>query len=242
MGFNPGLLNQVVEWAARHDLKKGDAIFDIGTSELYCAQDPQALNRFLFHFGAEGYEGEELANRADRSPAGDLFVRAGLKYQAVDIAPYERTLQMDLNGGRLPYRHRGRYALVTNTGTSAYVLNQLNVFKVAHEACAVGGMIYHAVPMSGAYDHGFFSYHPRFFRALAGANDYTILALWGWVSDRSATHRENLDGWSPRFPMELNTRHVVQPAWAHILLRKRWKAPFRVPTDGIAWSGTPGQK
>ena len=236
MGFNPGLLDSVVKWGGLYGLKAGDAVFDIGTSELYCAQEPAALNRFLSHFGAAGYDGEELAKKADRSLAAELFLRAGLRYQAADISPYEHTLRMDLNSARLPFRHRGRYALVTNTGTSAYVLNQFNVLKVVHEACAVGGLMYHAVPMSGEYNHGFFSYHPRLFRALAGANDYEILAFWGWAADRSTAHYEPLDGWSQRFFMEFNTRHTVQAAWAHILMRKKWKAPCRVPMDGIAWS------
>ena len=101
--------------------------------------------------------------------------------------------------------------------------------------------MYHAVPMAGEYNHGFFSYHPRLFRALAGSNDYEILAFWGWAADRATVHYEPLDGWSQRFFMEFNTRHTFQAAWAHILMHKNWKAPFRVPMDRIAWTDPVGK-
>ena len=116
MGYNPGLLDLFVEWAKTHDIKPGAAVLDIGTSELFCAEDPESLNRFLRHFGAPPYLDDELERMAGRGFAAELFGRAGLSYQAVDIMPYPRTLKIDLNNGRLPFWHRRRYALVTNCG------------------------------------------------------------------------------------------------------------------------------
>ena len=53
MGFSPGLLDQVVDWATKYQIRPGAAVLDIGTSELFCSEDPASLNRFLAHFGAE---------------------------------------------------------------------------------------------------------------------------------------------------------------------------------------------
>ena len=85
MGYNPGLLDLFVEWAKTHDIKPGAAVLDIGTSELFCAEDPESLNRFLRHFGAPPYLDDELERMAGRGFAAELFGRAGLSYQAVDI-------------------------------------------------------------------------------------------------------------------------------------------------------------
>ena len=108
MGFNPGLLDLVVGWAADHQLRPGAAVLDVGTSELFCAGDPSSLNRFLAHFGAEPYGDEELGRKADRGPAAELFQRAGLDYMAIDFAPFPHTMQLDLNG--LRFRPNGTAA------------------------------------------------------------------------------------------------------------------------------------
>ena len=118
--------------------------------------------------------------------AGELFARAGLSYEAVDISPYPRTMAIDLNRGRLPFWKRGRYELVTNCGTTEHVINQLNAFRLIHDACKVGGLMYHGVPMAGDFSHGFVSYHPKFFTRLQEVNGYEIIARWIWADARHA--------------------------------------------------------
>lgn len=167
----------IVDWAKQFGIRPGDAVLDIGTQELFCTEDPAALNRFLCHFGAEPYGGEELQRMADRAFAAKLFQRAGFSYKAVDIARYANTLQIDLNRGLLPFWHRRRYALVMNCGTTEHVLNQLNAFRLIHDACKVGGLMYHGVPMAGMFEHGLVSYSPKFFVQLVAANSYETVGL-----------------------------------------------------------------
>jgi hypothetical protein len=89
MGINPGTLDMVVDWAKRFGaLPPGASVLDIGTSQLFCEDDPASLNRFLVHFGADPYENAALAQMAKGGLAGRLFQRAGFYYRAVDITPY----------------------------------------------------------------------------------------------------------------------------------------------------------
>ena len=136
MAFNPGLLDMVSEWARDYGIRRGRP--RCSTSALRnCSAEmiPESLNRLLAHFGAAPYAPDELARMADGSFAGELFARAGLSYEAVDISPYPRTMAIDLNRGRLPFWKRGRYDLVTNCGTTEHVMNQLNAFRLIHDAC-----------------------------------------------------------------------------------------------------------
>jgi hypothetical protein len=226
MGFNPGLLDLVVGWAADHQLRPGAAVLDVGTSELFCAGDPSSLNRFLAHFGAEPYGDEELGRKADRGPAAELFQRAGLDYMAIDFAPFPHTMQLDLNADSLPPERHGRYALVANSGTSEHILNQYNVFKVIHDATAPGGLMYHGVPMAGEFSHGIINYNPKFFWSLAEANGYDIVRFWGWSADETVPLSQDLAA-----QIRFNRPLVAQDAYLHILLRRRDTAPFRGLTD-----------
>jgi hypothetical protein len=192
MGFNPGLLDHVTRWAVGHKLAPGMAVLDVGTSELFCAADPPSLNRFLSHFGAEPYADDELGRRANGGLAADLFQRAGFDYMAIDFAVFPHTLRLDLNVDPLPLEQHGRYALVTNSGTSEHILNQYNVFKVIHDATAPGGLMYHGLPMAGEFSHGIISYNPKFFWSLAEANSYEIVGIWGWAAEETLPLAEDL--------------------------------------------------
>jgi hypothetical protein len=108
---------------------------------------------------------------------GDLLVRAGMDYLALDIFPGYQTEIMDLNSERLPDRHLRAWNVVLNCGTTEHIANQLNAFKVIHDALDVGGVAYHDVPMLGYVDHGYFNYNPVFFEHLATANSYEILSM-----------------------------------------------------------------
>ena len=96
-----------------------------------------------------------------------------------DIKPLPFAIPLDLNRDALPAAHIGRYDLVTNEGTSEHILNQWNVCQVMHDAAKPGGLIYHAVPLAGQFEHGILNYNPKFFWALEAANGYQILAYYG---------------------------------------------------------------
>lgn len=226
MGYSPGLLDVIIEWAKQFDIRPGRAVLDIGTQELFCAEDPSALNRFLTHFGAEPYGQEELDRMADRAFAAGLFQRAGSAYKAVDIGAYPHTLRIDLNTGRLPFRHRRRYAFVANCGTTEHVLNQLNAFRLVHDACAVGGLMYHGVPMAGMFEHGLISYSPKFFVQLVAANGYETVDLWGHASGEPS-RSEMIE------PLHWNQPFKSQTAMVNVLLRRTSAAGFKAPSDCV---------
>jgi hypothetical protein len=232
MGFSPGLLDQVVDWATKYQIRPGAAVLDIGTSELFCSEDPASLNRFLAHFGAEPYADDELERMANRAFAAELFQRAGIAYQAIDITPYPHTLRLDLNSDSLPFLKRGRYALVTNCGTTEHVLNQYNAFKLIHDATAIGGLMYHGVPMSGEFYHGFISYNPKFFISLAEANGYEVVSHWGWAAE-TAHPLEGIGKFTWNRPF------AAQDAFVHVLLRRLSKGRFRAPSDCVGWPPAP---
>ena len=229
MGMNPGLLDIIGDWCRGWGIGAGDAVLDIGTSQLFCEDDPGSLNRFLRHLNAEPFGDAQLKRLSKRGFAAELFQRAGLVYEAIDITAYPHTLRLDLNQNSLPYRRRGRYALVINSGTTEHVVNQLNAFKIIHDAARVpNGLMYHNVPMCGDFSHGLFNYNPRFFTRLADANDYEIERRWIWAADERREYQE----------VELafvNRPFEAQDAWVNFLLRRRNSQGFRVPVDNVGW-------
>src|SRR5262249_46064366 len=97
-----------------------------------------------------------------------------------------------------------------------HILNQWNVFEVIHDACMVGGFMYHGVPGWGDYEHGIIEYSPKFFWALAEANDYEIVLFRAWASGV-------VEPLKPAFMqlIKFNSRPVAERVWFHIILRKR---------------------
>lgn len=96
------------------------------------------------------------------------------KYVAVDLHGTHDALQHDLNHP-LPFDEK--FDVVTNIGTGEHVFNQYQVFKTIHDHCRPSGLMIHALPNQGCYDHGFYNYHPTFVYDLCEANSYQILAL-----------------------------------------------------------------
>jgi hypothetical protein len=231
MGYNPGLLDLMIGWAQQYGIRRGAAVLDVGAQELFCADDPPVLNRFIAHFGGRPLGEPDLARLSNRAFARELFGHAGLTYQAVDITPYPGTLRIDLNTGSLPFWRRSRYDIVTNNGTTEHILNQFNAFRLIHDACKVGGLMYHGVPMCGDFEHGLFSYNPRFFMLLASANGYEVMRIWASASE-SATSR-------PDTNMEWNGPFGAQDAWLHVLLRKAKRGTFQSPSDCVGWPPEP---
>jgi hypothetical protein len=128
--------------------------------------------------------------------AADLFLGADLACDAIDILPYPRTLTLDLNVDSLPFLRRGRYSLVTNCSTTEHVFNQYNAFKLVHDATAVGGLMYHGVPMSADFGRGFIGYNPKFFMRLAEANSYEITL---GLSEEARTRKQKKSVFNPVF-------------------------------------------
>jgi len=168
------------------------AILDVGASNLYSATPDRIcqfvrkynpgsvddLDGFAKRFAAGSSYDPGGAGVLNESWAGELFEKAGMHYVSFDIAQGYKTTVLDLNRALLPSEFRGRFDLVLNFGTTEHIFNQLNAFKIIHEALKVGGFVYHQLPASGFTDHGYFTYTGRFFFDLAGFNDYEIVEFW----------------------------------------------------------------
>jgi hypothetical protein len=115
--------------------------------------------------------------RSDAPDARAFWEWLGYRYAAIDVDNSPGVLELDLNFDDAPPQHRGRYDLVTNFGSTEHVANQMNAFKVIHDLTAVGGVMMHHVPCQGMFNHGFVSYHPKFFSLLAQSNRYQYVYL-----------------------------------------------------------------
>jgi len=171
--------------------KGGVNILDIGSSNLYSATADD-IKGFLCKYGPSAPANiDDLAERLSygsgydpvkggRNEAfvGELFEAAGMHYESFDIAAGYRTTVIDLNHAVLPPELQRKFNLVLNFGTTEHILNQLNCFKVIHDATKVGGYIYHSLPAVGYVDHGYITYTGRCFFDVAGYNDYELVACW----------------------------------------------------------------
>lgn len=166
-------------------------VLDIGSSNLYSATSDE-IKGFLRKYGALKPDGmdafaERLSYGSGYDPIkggrneafiGELFEAAGMHYESFDIAAGYRTTVLDLNHAVLPQGLQRKFDLVMNFGTTEHILNQLNCFKVIHDATKVGGHIYHSLPAVGYVDHGYITYTGRCFFDVAGYNDYELVACW----------------------------------------------------------------
>jgi hypothetical protein len=102
---------------------------------------------------------------------GAIWQWLGVEYLAIDIDGSPGAVALDLNCDAVPAAAKSKYGLVTNFGTTEHVANQANAFKIIHDLTAVGGIMVHNLPCHHP-NHGLINYNPKFFWALARANDY----------------------------------------------------------------------
>ena len=152
-------------------------VMELGSQDYWCPQDN--LMRALFKsFGADAPLEVFGATPQQQKPAQLVYEALGIKYKCVDVDGRDGTLVMDLNFDTVPEDQLSRYGLVTNHGTTEHLMNQSNAFQVVHDFTKPGGLMLHAVPFMGYVEHGFFSYHPNLFQALARYNSYEIVGMW----------------------------------------------------------------
>lgn len=167
------------------------SVLDIGSSNLYSAS-AVGLQKFLSAHGIAttakikafteklelGSAYDSISGGTNRAFVGELFEKAGMKYDAIDIADGYRTTILDLNHQSAPPHFVGAFDLVLNFGTTEHLLNQYNAFKVIHDATRMGGYIVNALPCIGFLDHGYITYTPRCMFDLAGYNNYELIGFW----------------------------------------------------------------
>ncbi len=241
MGFGPQTIEQYRQMKMLGLFDGITNVMELGSQDFYCPQ--QNLMKALFAAFGKPPPSPELLNTdiAHKQPTRILYESLGIEYTCVDVDGRAGTVAMDLNFDEVPEGHRGRYALVTNWGTSEHVFNQGNVFKTMHDFTRVGGIMFHGVPFMGYVDHGFFSYHPNLFESLARYNSYEILGMWvGAGSDGSLA---SYCPWDPKLLEFLSygsrTAHILTVAQRK-MYDKQFCVPFQeqyedmVPRDTLA--------
>ena len=220
----------------------GTKILDIGSSNLYLAK-AEEITDFLKSRGAAGRAdmaefAARLAHGSGYDPVkggrneafiGELFEAAGMHYESFDIADGYRTTVLDLNHAVLPADLQRKFDLVLNFGTTEHILNQLNCFKVIHDATKVGGYIYHSLPAVGYVDHGYITYTGRCFFDIAGYNDYELVACWfDWAGEGGSSVLDSLRSYKGHFPVLNDALNAFESAEQGRALRD-----LKIPDIGI---------
>ncbi len=85
---------------------------------------------------------------------------------------------MDLNKDlEAEYQFHEQFDVVTNNGTGEHVFDQAAVYRNAHKLTRAGGLMVHVMPFVNYVNHGFYSFHPNLYHALAVANGYDVVGL-----------------------------------------------------------------
>lgn len=230
----------------RGHLPAGTAsVLDIGSQNLFNIT-PDAVRRFVtLHRSGEptaALEAEfERISYFSTPRAGErttylseLFdLTPSLFYTSYDVCPALKTEIFDLNSEDLPAAYRNRFDVVLNCGTTEHVINQINSFKVMHDAVKPGGVIFHQVPSIGWLGHGYFTYHKEFFDDLAAANGYEMVDHWLVPERRMEIANADIrDPYKPQIPNSFATKNglqlTIQCFNISVILRKVRDRPFRV--------------
>ena len=230
MGVSVTPLSRIQYLHQKGLLLPGASIMELGAQQLYCRGKEDFLREFISSMAAKNpsvnaqqFNEAELRKLADGGFTSTLIKACGFKYSAIDIFEGDGTIIFDLNRQEPAVDMLNRYDLVTNFGTTEHVINQYLSMKTIHEITKPGGVIYHQLPLSGYYTHGYFAYTPLLFNQLAEANQYDVI-LEGYT--------KGLPAKSPEFMVK---NGYPDPEFhdfgIEFILRKTSDAPFRVPLE-----------
>ena len=228
MGLGPATVELLRQLKITGGLAGISDVMELGSQDYHCPHDN--LIRALFNAFGTGEPPSNVfgATLERQKPARFLYEGIGWRYHCVDVDGREGTIIMDLNLDSVPPDHRARYGFVTNHGTTEHLVNQSNAFQVMHDFTRPGGLMLHMVPFMGFVDHGFFSYHPNLFQALARYNSYETIGLW-----------IGLNAYVPQFvPWDISILETLALTPRSTLyfvaaLRKMQDAPFCIPFQGV---------
>ncbi len=159
-------------------------VMELGNQTLNA--DQRALSTVLTR--SQGHDRIDIAGlegllakspEARRDQAGPYMRMLGFQdYQAIDVNDLYGSLVMDLNKDlAATYGYHRTFSLCTNNGTGEHVFNQDAIFRNVHALTKVGGVMIHVMPFIEYVNHGFYSFHPNLYYAVAQANGYRLLAL-----------------------------------------------------------------
>jgi SAM-dependent methyltransferase len=165
MAYSSGAVRLLIDLHKRKILK--GSVLEIGASQIGADVTVDDINAFNAYFGCD-------ASLTPKMPVSRLFAAAGFTYRALDLAPKETSIIMDLNTDELPGHLHGQFDTVINIGTTEHVSNQGHAFKIIHDSLKPGGYCVNAVPGLGLLNHGLVTYSPKFFVYLCRVNLYEI--------------------------------------------------------------------
>lgn len=193
-------------WMERLGVPSGSSVLDLGPQDIIRYMPDNDDERVIV-------QGCEVAR--------DWYALKGFgEYASVDLNDERATFRRDLNDEIALPRS---WDVIYDGGFAEHVFNIGQVFRICHELCATGGLMLHALPMTGGFDHGFWNVQPRVYRGLAEANGYELVDL---------TLHENIHAAVYEMLGQPNDPVHVPMGMALAALRKIEDAPFRVPQQG----------
>jgi len=223
-------------------------LLDIGESCLYMAA-AEDIRWFWDRYGCslppDEYEAT-LAHYVMRSNTighpeirtlfvAELLAVTNLRYSSIDVVSAGFAERFDMNLHALALAQRNQFDMVVNFGTTEHLINQMNAYRVIHDACKPGGHMYHQVPGTGYLHHGYFTYDIQFFEDLAKANGYVFKDAWycgpqgaGNVLQHAPTHPGVADPNKPYNNVEGFREQPIPNSVINVLFQKVSDAPFRV--------------
>jgi hypothetical protein len=220
-----GLYYQLAQAGALSGVRR---IVEFGSQDMHCWNYATLLNRVVAAMGKDPFDPDTLQAVAHGGPAKVFYERLGWDYHCIDTDGRHGAITLDLNFDPAPEEHKGRYDLVTNFGTTEHLINQLNAFRVLHDLTAPGGLMLHISPFVGCVEHGFFTYQPNFYYALARYNSYEVLGLWFNPNTALSSLIPWQHGMLKYMPISPTTDAVIVVAF-----KKMHPMDFKVPFQGV---------
>lgn len=163
----------------------------------------------------------------DRISSKIMYDNLGFaEYKCIDLDEAHNAYKFDLNYNiKEKYSFDKTFDLVYNGGTTEHCFNQAACFENIHNLCRVGGLMMHAIPLTGYINHGFFNYSPILFELLALHNNYKIDFMLFGGEINGYTFFDDFDFEHKKNQFADNNIHTVLV----VGLRKNLNSDFKYP-------------
>jgi hypothetical protein len=164
----------------------------------------------------------------------EFWTWLGLDYASIDIDGSPGSVPIDLNYDEIPQELAGKYAVVTNFGTTEHVANQLQAFKIIHDLAAPDAVMLHVLPASGTLNHGLVCYNPKFFWMLGRSNSYKVVLMTMSRGDQDPAFPDNVLRYVLRYDPAAAARLAdcrVPETSLIVVLQKLYNRQFVPPID-----------
>jgi hypothetical protein len=207
------------------------SVLEIGRANWYGDMPPATFHIDRKEFSESG--DDWMPKKFGPWEIADWYYRFMLrqpKRHAIDLDENagEEAWKLDLNNPLPQGFGEDFFDLIINTGTTEHVFNQKQVWETIHDACKVGGLMVHAMPLWGWLDHGFYNYHPTFVCDVAAENGYEIVSWWAANLSGFAVPVGTGFQWA-----DLQRQMGGESMMMHVAFRKTKAEPFRVPMQGV---------